>query len=236
MKFRPFSVLRRRQKSAVAGAAIISCLSCGLSHCLPPDARQRIASERGFAERHTGHALTFGTLASPGIAAGFGFNSDVKIALQSVQTMTVTNLHSLANSATAGWQSDVVDNTSNLFLDALLMIVLDFANTAPANSKAALVYAYGGIESGTYTNPCSGSESALTLVDITTNAQAVRWVGSVPYTTQNEVAEAGPFSIASAFGGWLPPYWGVALMNHSGAALASSGNTVKYRGVYATVI
>lgn len=229
-----FSFLRR--KPVLPGQPIISCLTCGLSHRLPPDPRQRIASEQGFAERHLDHQLTFGTIASPGVAAGYRHNADVKLALQAVQTMTVTNLHSLASSATAGWQSAVVDNTSNLFLDALLMVVIDHANTAPGSSKASIIFAYGGIESGTYTNPFSGSEGALTLTDITTNSQSARYVGTVVYTTQDEITESGPWSIANAFGGALPPFWGVGIMNHSGAAYHSSGNTVKYRGIYATVI
>jgi hypothetical protein len=145
--------------------------------------------------------------------------------------MTVTNLHSLASSATAGWQSAVVDNSTNLYLDALVTVVLDFANTAPANDKAAYVYAYGGVESGVYTNPASGTEGAITLVSIATTAQALRLIGVVPYTTQNEVAEAGPFSVGAAFGGALPSFWGIVIMNYSGAALAASLNTVKWQGL-----
>jgi hypothetical protein len=156
------------------------------------------------------------------------------ITFSTAQTMTVTNLHSKASSTTVGWQSAVVDNTSNLALDALVTVVLDFANTAPANDKCAYVYAYGGVESGVYTNPASGTEGSITLTDITSTAQALRLIGTVPYTTQDEVAEAGPFSVALAFGGVLPPYWGVAIMNYSGAALAASGNTVKYVRVTAT--
>lgn len=220
------------------GEAIISCLTCQLSHRLPPDARHRVASELGFIERHPGHSITFGVIASPAVHAerGMRWNSDLKIAFQSLQTMTVTNLHSLANSATAGWQSAVVDNTADLFLDALLMLELEFANTAPANSRAAFIYSYGGLESGVYTNPASGTEGALTLVDVTTTPQNLKLIGTIPYTTQNEKAEGGPFSVAAGFGGILPPFWGVALINHSGAALEASGSTVKYRGVYATVI
>src|SRR4051812_17013402 len=97
--------------------------------------------------------------------------SDIKTAYGSVTVLTVTNLHSLASSTTAGWQSDVVDNTSTLYLDALVEVVLDFANTAPANSKGAFVYAYGGIESGVYSNPVSGSQGTITLLDVTANAQ-----------------------------------------------------------------
>jgi hypothetical protein len=159
----------------------------------------------------------------------------VKLAYGSVTTMTVTNLHSLASSATAGWQSAVVDNTSDLYLDAVVQIVLDFANTAPANSKGVYVLAYGGLESGTYNNPASGSQGTITLLDVTTTAQNLRSLGFIPYTTQDEVAESSPLSVAAAFGGVLPPYWGIVLMNHSGAALAASGNTVKWRGITNTV-
>lgn len=160
--------------------------------------------------------------------------SNIKLAYQAAQTMTVTNLHSLANSATAGWQSAVVSNTTDLFLDALVQVVLDFANTAPANSKAALVFAYAGLDS-VYSNPASGSEGMITLVDVDSNYQALKMIGSVPYTTQDEVAESSPMSVAAGFGGVLPPAWGLVIMNRSGAALAASGNTVTYRGVYSTV-
>ena len=158
---------------------------------------------------------------------------DIKAQLGTAVSMTVTNLHSLASSATAGWQSAVVDNTINEYLDALVQIVLDFANTAPANSRGVYVFAYGGIESGVYSNPASGSEGAITLLDVTANAQNLKQIGFIPYTTQDEVAESSPMSVAAAFGGVLPPYWGIVLMNHSGAALAASGNTVKYVPVYA---
>jgi hypothetical protein len=220
------------------GDTIISCLTCSLSHRLPPDPGPKLASEIGFRERHVGHLITYGVVASPAVHAQYGvrWNSDLKIAFQALQTMTVTNLHSLANSATAGWQSAVVDNESNLFLDALLMLELEFANTAPANSRAAFIYAYGGLESGVYTNPASGSEGTLTLVDVTTTPQNLKLIGTVVYSTTNEKAEAGPFSVAAGFGGVLPPFWGIGLINHSGAALEASGNTVKYRGVYATSI
>ncbi len=159
--------------------------------------------------------------------------SDIKQSYQAAQTLTTTNLQSLGSSATAGWQSDVVDNTSNLFDDALVQVVVDFANTSPANNKAVYVYAYSGLET-TYTNPCTGTEGTLTVPDITANPLSIKRIGTIPYTTQDEVAESQVFSVAAAFGGILPPKWGIAIMNYSGAALASSGNTAKYRGVYYT--
>lgn len=158
---------------------------------------------------------------------------DIKAQLGAAVAMTVTNLHSLASSATAGWQSAAVDNTIDEYLDTLVQIKLDFANTAPANSKGVYVFAYGGIESGVYSNPASGNEGAITLLDVTTNSQNLRQIGFIPYTTADEVVESSPISVAAAFGGILPPYWGVVLINHSGAALAASGNTVKYSPGYA---
>ena len=63
----------------------------------------------------------------------------------SAVSMTVTALNSNTSSTTAAWASAVVDNTSNKYLDALVQVVLDFANTAPANDKATS--SSGGIES-----------------------------------------------------------------------------------------
>lgn len=161
--------------------------------------------------------------------------ADIKQALGATQTFTVTNLHSLASSATLLWASAVVDNTSNLYEDAFVQVVLDFANTAPANDKCAYVYAYGGIESGVYSNPISGTEGTVTVATIVSNPMAFRQIGIVPYNTADEVAESQPMSVGAAFGGLLAPYWGIVIANYSGAALAASANTVKWRGQYRTV-
>jgi len=159
--------------------------------------------------------------------------ASIQTAYGSETTLTVTNLQSLASSPTAGWQSDVVDNTSALYLDALVQVVLDFANTAPANDKAAYVFAYGGLGT-TYTNPATGTQGTITLTSIVTTQPNVRLIGVLAYNTADELVESQPMSVAAAFGGVLPPKWGLVVINYSGAALAASGNTVKYRGVTAT--
>lgn len=220
----------------------IACLPCGLIHHLPEGVREAAASIRGFADRHADHQLRFVLPADEGAWELMRGNADVKAALQAEQTMTVTNLHSLASSATAGWSSASVDNTANLYLDAWLQIVLDPANTAPANSKSFFVYAYGGTNSGDFTTTGAatggtpGTEGALTFPDVTANPVGLPRIGLIPYVNADVIQKSRPFSIGLAFGGELPPFWGAALINHSGAALASSLNTVKYRGKYATVI
>jgi hypothetical protein len=169
--------------------------------------------------------------------ADYAPNADVKQAFQGAQTMTITSLDSLASSATAGWQSDAVTNTTNLYLDDFFQIKLDFANTAPANSKCVFLFAAHSIDGGTtYTNPATGSQGTITLLDITTTAQAMPTLGQMPYTTADEVAESRAFSMAATANGLLPERYAIALINHTGAAVAASGNTVKHNGVYATVI
>lgn len=167
---------------------------------------------------------------------GYQPNADVKQAQQSLQSLTVTNLNSLASSATAGWQSAEIDNTSNLYLDSLVQVVLDFANTAPANSKCAYVFGASGLETGKLSNPFTGSQGTLTYTDVTTTPQNAKMIGTLPYNTADEIVEGTPMSIAAGNGGVHPPFWAVGIVNHTGAAIHSSGNTVKYMGIYATVI
>jgi hypothetical protein len=59
--------------------------------------------------------------------------------------MTVTNLQSLASSATAGWQSDRISNLSGQATDYQISVKLTTANTAPANDKAMYVILLVGI-------------------------------------------------------------------------------------------
>lgn len=168
--------------------------------------------------------------------SGYTSNANIKQAFQGAQTMTTTNLQSLASSVTAGWQSDAVTNTANLYLDDIFQIALDFANTAPANSKMAFLFAGHSLDGGTtYSKPLTGSEGTVTFVDVTANAQPCPMLGSIPYTTQDEATKSRALSMAATAGGILPERYAIGLINHSGAALHSSGNVVKHNGVYATV-
>jgi len=147
-----------------------------------------------------------------------------------VQTMVTTNLQSLVSSATTGWQSAVVDNTTTTYDDALVQVVLAFDNVAPANSKCAFVFAYSGLDT-TYAYPATGTQGTVTLQDITTNPTALRLIGTIPHLAANTTIQSSCMSVAAAFGGALPPKWGIIIVNHSGAALKSSGSSVTWRGV-----
>lgn len=164
--------------------------------------------------------------------------ASVKIAYGTATAFTKTNAN-LATSATAGWQSNAIDNTSNLYLDALVEIELAAVNTAPANSRAIFLYAFALVDSSgsAYTSTGdgvpSGSEGTITFPDITSLLVVMPLLGFVPYPVQNKAINGGPFSVAACFGGRLPPKWGVAMINHSGMTL--NVTNIKYIPVYNTV-
>jgi hypothetical protein len=164
--------------------------------------------------------------------------ADAKRAFGTATAFTKTNAN-LATSATAGWMSNVITNSTNLYLDALVHAEFAAVNTAPANSKAIFLYAYALVDgSGSaYTSAGSdtpsGSEGTMTFPDVTANAIPLPLLGVVPYPVQNKALNGGPFSVARCFGGILPPKWGIAMINHSGMTL--SVTNIKYIEVYETV-
>jgi hypothetical protein len=161
----------------------------------------------------------------------------IKQSLGTYTAMTVTNLQSLASSATVGWKSAAVDNTLVLALDYEVLVYLPTANTAPANDKAVYVYVYSGIYTGAAwyysdkgnTTVNDGAEGASTIA----LPNAMRLARVLPYTTAQEIINSGGFYIAQCFGGAMPDAWGIQIINYTGAAL-STGCIVAYRALTAT--
>lgn len=167
----------------------------------------------------------------------------VNIAYGSYTAMTVTNLQSLASSATAGWQSARVDNQSSVkAIDYEIVVKLTTANTAPANDKAAYVFISPGVttdggttwlmaDGGTTTLP-SGSEGTYTIGGVTTTNNLVL-LGTLAYTTQNQTMQ-GVFLLSNAFGYSMPDGFSIIIVNYTGAALSTSC-VVAYRAITQTV-
>lgn len=162
------------------------------------------------------------------------------IAYGSYTAMTVTNLQSLASSATVGWQSARVDNQSSVkALDYEIFVKLTTANTAPANDKAMYVYISPAIttdggstwlhaDQGTATLP-TGSEGASTIA-LPNN---LKLLGVLSYTTQQMVCQ-GSFNLSNAVGQSMPDGFSIIIVNYSGAALSTSC-VVAYRAITNTV-
>lgn len=174
--------------------------------------------------------------------AGYRDNANVKVAYGTATAMTITNAN-LATSATAGWQSAAIDNTSNLYLDYLFHVALAAVNTAPANSKAIFMFAHGLVDSAgaVYTSTGDGtpgaSEATMTFPDVTTLPTVCPPLGTIPYPVQNKIINGGPFSFSGAFGiqntGALPKLL-ISMINHSGMTL--NVTSITYLGAYDTVV
>lgn len=165
----------------------------------------------------------------------------INIAYGTYTALTVTNLQSLASSATAGWQSARIDNqTSVKALDYEILVKLPMANTASANDKLVYVFAsaatYDGStwyqsDGGTTTLP-SGSEGTYTIGGVTTTNN-LQLIAALPYTAQNQTIQATIFA-SWAFGQNMPDGFSIIIVNYSGAAL-STGCVVAYRAITNTV-
>lgn len=164
------------------------------------------------------------------------------IAYGTYTALTVTNLQSLASSATAGWQSARIDNqTSVKALDYEIVVSLPMANTAPANDKAVYVFISPAVttdggttwlqaDGGTTTLP-SGSQGTYTIAGVTTTNN-IDLLRSCAYTTQNQTVQA--VMRLSDLYATMPDGFSIIIVNYSGAAL-STGCVVAYRAITATV-
>lgn len=164
--------------------------------------------------------------------------ANVKLSFANAVSLTLTSAN-LTNSATAGWQSDGQDNTSNLYLDALVQVKLAAVNTAPANTKLIYLYAFG-VADGTTSDygttgdgAPSGTVGTLTFPDVTANAIPCPLLGLIPYPVQNKALISAPFSIAKCFGGTLPAKYAIGMVNNSGMTL--NVTSIKIVPVFLTV-
>ncbi len=147
------------------------------------------------------------------------------------QTITITIASVTNNSAQA---STAVDNTSNLFLDALVQLKIKSPASSTSSTGYVNVYAYGTADGGTtYSDGASGTNGSITLT-VPPNA---RLIGSFNIVANATTYKSAPMSVAAAFGGVLPDHWGIIIENKTGGTLDSTGGNhfAIYQGVYATV-
>lgn len=155
--------------------------------------------------------------------------------------LTIT-LASLASSATlvAGRESTVVDNTSNLFVDAILSGRIT-TGTTPTVDKAIEVWLFGStrVVSSTFSYPTAtatqlgSGDAAATFGSVAQkNNLRLAWVSSNSATSDVALA-IGPVSVAAAFGGVMPLKWGVFVTHSTGVNLnATAGNHfLHYSGI-----
>ncbi len=155
--------------------------------------------------------------------------STVKLAYAANASITITT-DSLASSQTVGRSSTKVDNTSNEYLDALVSAIVPVSSTTPGNDQAIYVYAYGSTDLSHYTEGVTGADASFTIRSPT----SLKLIGVIPVPTASVTYYGGPWSVAAAFGGILPAYWGLVVVNYTGDAFLT-GTSWNYTGINATV-
>jgi len=144
----------------------------------------------------------------------------------SATAITVTSVASLTSGSAAG--SAVVDNSTNLYEDALVGVTIVTGASGTSSAGVVTVYAYSDVD-GTphYTDSVSGADATQTL----TSPTNLRVLGVINCVANATTYYGGRFSVARAFGGWLPKKWGIVLQNGAGATLGSSGSSANFIGV-----
>jgi hypothetical protein len=140
--------------------------------------------------------------------------SEFKAAYGTTQTINVTGLSTLANGSSA--TSDAIDNTGNLFLDALVELVVDTATGASATGYIE-IYIKGSIDGTDYDDDNND-----------------KWAGTLNLVTGGALTRKRIVSVASAFGGAMPAFWQVRIKNTSGAVFSSG--VLQIRGVKAQAV
>jgi hypothetical protein len=138
------------------------------------------------------------------------------------QAITIT-LASLANN---GQRSALaIDNTTNLDLDALVVVKIKSGAAAVSATGFVNIYAYGSADAGsTYPEGC-GTDVGVTL----TSPTNLKLIGVLNVVANATTYQSEPMSIATAFNGILPDHWGICIENKTGAALDSTeGNHAKF--------
>jgi hypothetical protein len=146
-------------------------------------------------------------------------------------TLAATSFNSLASSTTAGASSAhrTTPTTGNL-VDALVQVMITTGTITPSATTGVYVYAYASTDGTLWPDALNGTDSAVANLTPTAG-NSLRFLAYIPCTASATAFDSQPLSIASAFGGVVPPRWGICIQNQSGAALAASGNSVTYTEV-----
>ena len=122
-------------------------------------------------------------------------------------------------------QSTAVDNSSNLYVDAMVELYIK-AGTTLSGDSAVYCWFYASEDGTNFTHNASGTDGAYTMKS--PNALIGPFVALLADTSTDHYFVIP--SVANYFGGILPREWGIVLENQSGSAL-TTGSTANYTGI-----
>jgi hypothetical protein len=166
-----------------------------------------------------------------------GTAGDVKIAYAASSAITVTNLQSIASSATwvAGWESGAIDNSSNLYLDYIINAAIVAASSGLTAGEIRM-YLVAELDDSSWPDVFDGTESTETISDTQTRDAICRLAAmTVTDTTNSQTWYLMCPSVAQVFGGTVPRKFVVFITQSTGQNLAAAGNAVYIKGVYQNV-
>lgn len=139
-----------------------------------------------------------------------------------------------SSSRTAGRESDIVDNTTNLYVDALLSGQIT-TGTSPTASKQIDIWVYAEDGNDIEGDVLDGTDSAETITSENVRNALFKHATSILVdSTSDRTYYFRGISVASLFGGIMPRKWGVFVAHDTAVNLnATAGNhEFRYVGVH----
>lgn len=168
-----------------------------------------------------------------------GAAGDIKKAYGASSALTQTNLDGLAASATwvAGWESEAIDNSTNLYTDYSINAKIQVESTGLAAGEIRM-YLVAELEDASWPDVFDGTESAETVTDTEIRDAICRMAAfTVTDTTASRVYYLNCPSVAAVFDGNCPRKFVVFITQSTGTTLETTGdpNQVYVKGSYRTV-
>jgi hypothetical protein len=146
-------------------------------------------------------------------------------------------------------ESNVINNQSNEYQDTLVSLTFTIASGTPSSNGGFInLYANGSndgtlwpiIQTSTGTTYTTGQGDAS--VGALGTPTSLRLIGAFGLTTSTSASErtfrTEPYSVASAFGGNLPPEFSIIVENQAGVAFSTStvttANYLEQTGIFTT--
>lgn len=147
---------------------------------------------------------------------------------------------SLASSSNwlAGYESDVVDNTTNKYLDYSFEGKVT-VGTTPTASTEIRIYVVASFDGTTWPDVFDGTTSAETVTSAGVGSGFLKLAAVLLCdSTTSDRAYWYSFSVASLFGGICPAKFLLFTTHNTGVNLNATGgnHTFNYRGVYETIV
>lgn len=162
---------------------------------------------------------------------------DIKAALQAAQTLT-NAIQSLATSSTwlAGYESATIDNTTNLYLDYIFDGKVTVGTTPTINTEIR-IYVVASVDGTVWPDVFDGTTGAETVTSAGVGSGFLKLASVMRVdATTSDRSYPFTFSVASLFGGVVPPKFVIFTTHNTGVNLNSTGGNqvFTYRGVYST--